>query len=455
MRRNAQNPDPAKSSRTVRLFLFVGAKFYKVHRLAEIALALLHLSVYLFFAGLVIIFHTINTKVAVAVDIPVGLYGLAYIMLSILPCLDFRCPYITPMSSILWYPFHIFSSFTTRCLYGLVKQLHGCFVEPGLDGTISSPWQRKLVDWLYSHGKAIRKAIRKHWRCVMDGFGKSVIKAAINRQEVEHEMIASLLTMFSLNDKSKFREFAASIPRYRIPALIEYIRFEKIGILDPLLFFRGFVAGAPTTGHDEDVRKRSFLACLDAIHHTTKTPDIPELNFVRANFANIGHMRTLWEDSDTTIRVKSRSICALIARQVGRRDWIEEEELVWLQDVTGETSHEILNADVETRDWMNFKSFVYGVLSNQVGDLPMEDATSFRETLAILLDVRTDPRFDLPSSQNQLFEKVSRMYQDDPRGSHYVVRRLLSIFPFIPPPFPVPIIPSVSLPPLPTDTHTP
>ncbi|KAI0263162.1 hypothetical protein BGY98DRAFT_692427 [Russula aff. rugulosa BPL654] len=110
----------------VRLFLFVGAKFYKVHRLAEIALALLHLSVYLFFAGLVIIFHTINTKVAIAVDIPVGLYGLAYIMLSILPCLDFRCPYITPMSSILWYPFHIFSSFAAYCLFGLC-QLYRCF----------------------------------------------------------------------------------------------------------------------------------------------------------------------------------------------------------------------------------------------------------------------------------------------------------------------------------------
>jgi hypothetical protein len=97
-----------------------------VHRLAEIALALLHLSVYLFFAGLVIIFHTINTKVAIAVEIPVGLYGLAYIMLSILPCLDFRCPYITPMSSILWYPFHIFSSFAAYCLFGLC-QLYRCF----------------------------------------------------------------------------------------------------------------------------------------------------------------------------------------------------------------------------------------------------------------------------------------------------------------------------------------
>ncbi|KAF8495876.1 hypothetical protein F5888DRAFT_1707018, partial [Russula emetica] len=150
-------------------------------------------------------------------------------------------------------------------------------------------------------------------------------------------------------------------------------------------------------------------------------------------------MRPLWDDSDTAIRVTSRSICALIARQVGRRDWLEEEELRWLQDVLGETSHEILNADVETRDRMNFKSFVYGVLAKQVGDLPPEEATSFRETLAILLDARTDPHFDLDSSQNQLSEEVIRIRQDDLQGSREVVNRLLSMFSFIPPPFPVPM----------------
>ena len=294
----------------------------------------------------------------------------------------------------------------------------------------------------------------------MDGFGKSVIKAAINRQEVEHEMIASLFTMFALNDKNKLREFAASIPRHRIPDLIGYIKFEKIGILDPLLvLFRSCVAGAPTTGPDEDARKRSLLLCLDAIHDISKTPDIPELDFLRANFANIGHMQTLWDDSNTAIRVTSRSICALIAKQVGRRDWLEEEELRWLQDVTGEPLNEILNADVATRDHMNFKSFVHGVLSDQAGDLPTADATSFKETLAILLDVGTDPHFDLYFSQAQLSEEVVRIFQDDTLGSLDVINRLCLMFPFIPPPpppcphFPVPMIQSAPLLPIFTSTY--
>ncbi|KAN0118933.1 hypothetical protein V8E52_004705 [Russula decolorans] len=91
----------------VRWFLFLGTDVYRMRFLVEIAPTLLHLSVYLFFAGLVITFHTINTKVAIAVDVSVGLFALAYIMLSILPSLDFKCPYHTPMSRILRYSPHL------------------------------------------------------------------------------------------------------------------------------------------------------------------------------------------------------------------------------------------------------------------------------------------------------------------------------------------------------------
>jgi hypothetical protein len=264
-----------------------------------------------------------------------------------------------------------------------------------------------------------------------------------------------LFSVLSLSDKSKLRKLAASIPRHRILDLIRPVESGKIGLRDPLLvLLRSCEAGTGATGPDEDERKHALLVCLDAIHHISKTPDIPELNFVRVNFANIGLMETLWDDGNTAIRVTSRSICALIARQVVRRDWLEEEDLRWLERVTGKTSHAILNADVETRDRMNFKSFVHGVLSNQVGDLPTEDATSFRETLAILLDARADPDFDFPSSQNQLCGEVRRIHQDDPQGSREVVDRLRSMFPFIPPPFPVPMIQSAPFPHFPTSTHT-
>jgi uncharacterized protein DUF6535 len=439
-------PSEPNQRARVRSFLFLGTVLYKMRLAVEIAPTLLHLSVYLFFAGLVIVFHTINTKVAIAVDVSVGLFVLAYIMLSILPCLDTKCPYRTPMSYILWYSYHTSLSFTADCLHWLVKQLHGCFVEPNLDGVISSPWQRSFVHWLDS----CEEAVKTHWGYLMDGFRKSVLDGAINAQEGDRKIVTSLFSVFALNDKSKLRKLAASIPRHRVHELIRPVESGKFVLRDPLLvLLRSCEAGTAEAGSDEDARKHALLVCLDAIHDVSKTPSIPELNFVRANFANIGHMRTLWDDSDTSIRVTSRSICALVARQVIREP-LEEPQLRWLQEVTGETSHAMLNADVDMRDHINLKSFVYGVLSNQLVDLPNGDATSFKETLAILLDVRGDVHFDTDISRNRLSEEVLRIQQDDPPGSYQVVNRLCSIFPFLPPPFPIPMNQPESPP---DDTH--
>jgi hypothetical protein len=418
----------------VRWFLSSGMDVYKMRVLVELAPTLLHLSVYLFFAGLVITFHTINTKVAIAVDVSVGFFALAYIMLSILPSLNFKCPYRTPLSRILWRPWHIFLFFTAHCLRRLVERLHGCFVGSRQGGDISNCRQRTLVNWLES----CEKATRKHWRYFMDGFEKSVINAAIKAKEGEHKIIALLFSELSLSDTSKLRKLAASIPRHRISDLIRPVESGKIGLRDPLLILlRSCEAGTSPTGPDEDERKRSLLVCLEAIHHISKAPDIPELKFVRAYFANIDHMRNFWDDSDPAIRVTSRSICALIARQVGGIEWLGDDEQRWLERVTGEPSHDIFRADVETRNRMNFKSYINGVLSNQVGDLPTEDATSFKETLAFLLGEITDPDFNSPSSQNRLSAEVTRILEDDNQGSREVVNRLHSMFPFIPPPPPL------------------
>ena len=420
-------PSEPKDRARVRWFLFLGTDFYKMRLLVEIAPTLLHLSVYLFFAGLVVTFHTINKKVAIAVDVSVGVFGLAYVMLSILPCLDVKCPYRTPMSYILWYPCHIFLSFTAHCIHWLVKRLHECFVEPSPDGIISSPRQRKLVKWIISR----ENAIKKHWRYLIDGFRKSVINDAINAQEGDNRIITWLFGVLSLSDKTKLRKLAAGIPRDKTLNLIRPTELGSFQVIrEPLaILLRSSVAGTGATGPDEDVRKRSLFVCLDAIHPIAKASTIPDLTFVRVNFANIGLMRTLWNDSDTTIRFISRSICALVARQVIRGS-LEEPQLRWLQEVTGETSNTIYNANIATRDRMNFKSFVYGVLSssNQAGGLPTE---SFKETLAILLGVRTsqgtEVYFDMTAFENRLFEELEWLQQDDPQPGYDVVKSLREI----------------------------
>ena len=392
----------------------------------QLAPTLLHFSVYLFFAGLVILFRTIDKNVAIAVDVSVGVFAAAYIVLSILPCIDVACPYRTPMSYILWYPLHAFFSFASLLLRWFVGLLHGFLVQPSLDNVMTHR-QRILVGWLESRDSSIKK----HWRYITDGLGKSIVNRAINTQgDGDRKIVTRLFNLLAPGDKSKLRKFAASIPRDRIFQLVPLIESGRIVLREYLLtLLRSCAGGTRVAEGEEDVRKRSLLVCLDAIHHIAKDPSVPDLNFVRAKFANIGLMRDLWDDSDTAIRFTSRSICALLAKQVVRGA-LEEPQLRWLHDVTGEAPKAIYDASLVLRDRMNLKSFLYGVFSNQVDDLPTE---FLKETMAILLDVRNEAHFDSGNSRNRLSEEVRWIQQQDPHGSHGIVDKLCSKFPFLPP----------------------
>jgi hypothetical protein len=266
-----------------------------------------------------------------------------------------------------------------------------------------------------------------------------------------------------VGDKSKLRKFAASIPRDKVPdlipctttkfSLIAYIttklscipcitaksRDLKIVLQEPLrILLKSCAASTTVAAPDEEVRRCSLLVCLDAIRNIAKEPSVPDFNYVRANFANISLMRAWLDSSDTPIRVASRSICALLAKQLIREQWLEEPQLRWLQEVTGWRA--IYSANSETKNHMNLKSFVNGVLSNQEGNLPTEDLKTFKETLAILLDVGSDAHFaetDIQSRQ-RLSEEVGWIHHDNPEGSGDVVDKLRAMFPFLPEHFPEP-----------------
>ena len=316
----------------------------------------------------------------------------------------------------MWYPLHAFLSIVARGLHWFLEQVDGC---------CSISRRLCILDWITS----LDEAAQKHWQYFMGSFEKSIIQSAQSPLEDgdreiidgdhkiidgDRKIITWLMSHLALYDKSKLQELAANIPRNRISNLIPFIKSGRVVLREPLLaLLRSCVADTRTAESDGDVRKHSLLVCLDIIHHIAKSPpDIPELNFMRANFANIDLMQALWDDSDTTVRVTSRSICALLAKQVVRQA-LGEPQIVWLQAVIGEeiNRNRMYNSNVPKRDRMILKSFVYEVLSIQDGDLPTE---SFKETLAILLDVRTDVGFDMATSRTRLLEAVEWIQQQRP-----------------------------------------
>ena len=382
-------PDTLRHRARIRSLLVVGTKSYKIPLIVEILPTLLHLSVYLFLGGLAITFHTIHKKVAIAVDVAVGVSGLAYVALSILPCLDVKCPYRTPISQILWYPCQAFLTFVPRCLHRGILGLQN-----------NRPY--------FTQG--LEKSIVYH--------AKETLKVG------DRKRVTWLFNRLALGDRLKFLTFAASIPRFQIPDLILPVELDEfIALRGPLLvLLRSSVAGMGTV----EVNKRSLLVCLHAIWHIAKGPTIPDLGFMRAHFAN-DLMRELRSNGNAAIRVLSCSICALLAKQVVRNP-LRESQLRWLEVVIGYSAPG--TTDVATWDQKNLKSFIINVLQGQEDDLPTEDAKFFKKTLAILLDVRTGVYFDR-NFQSRLSAEVHKIRGDGFEFPNRVVIKLRSMFPFL------------------------
>ncbi|KAH9074296.1 hypothetical protein EDB83DRAFT_2356101 [Lactarius deliciosus] len=403
----------------VRSYLFIGTLRYRMSFAAEAAPALLHLSVFLFFAGLVIFLFTIFKAVAVVISICVGFIGFVYLILTILPCLDHSCPYRTPMSSIWWYCWHTSLGSFALCARWLLKQLHGILV-PSNTGEVTSSTQRILIEWW----QLLDDSVKKHGKRLKEGsMHTSILRAIEASADVYPKALIWFLNESALADKSKIQEFVGSIPGDTIVQLISApIHSGKIFSQYLSTLMRSCVPGS--TGLDEDTRRRRLIVCLNAVHHIARAysgvsygVSLPEtlLEDVRINFANIKLMRSLWADEDPVIRVTSRSICALLAKHILHKYPPRDSELAWLQDVLGESSNTIYNSlqDPPTVNNMNIDSFVYGVLSYPTGDLPAAQATSFVDTLAILMGVGSKTAIRRGSFEGGLFGLLRRVEKDD------------------------------------------
>jgi hypothetical protein len=96
--------DPLKSSR-LRQYLYEGCEGWYMPMVAEAVPGFLHISLFLFFAGLADSLLNVNTKVALSTIVPIGVSGLLYIFTTFAPIIYPQSPYQNSFSSMFWYLF--------------------------------------------------------------------------------------------------------------------------------------------------------------------------------------------------------------------------------------------------------------------------------------------------------------------------------------------------------------
>jgi len=92
---------PEKRAR-VRAFFANGVDKMRLPSAVELLPALIHLSLFLFFAGLAIFLFNINHSVFLSMIWWIGLYSITYGWVTLMPIFRHDSPYYTPLSSIAW-----------------------------------------------------------------------------------------------------------------------------------------------------------------------------------------------------------------------------------------------------------------------------------------------------------------------------------------------------------------
>ena len=94
--------DPLKGAR-LRQYLYEGAEGWYMLVVAESVPGLVHVSLFLFFLGLIDSLLSINTTVGITTIVPITLCGLLYVLCTFAPIVDPQSPFHTPLSSLIWY----------------------------------------------------------------------------------------------------------------------------------------------------------------------------------------------------------------------------------------------------------------------------------------------------------------------------------------------------------------
>ncbi|KAF8266281.1 hypothetical protein EI94DRAFT_217343 [Lactarius quietus] len=248
---------PYKRAR-IRTFFAEGVTRFGLPRAVEALPALLHASVFLFFAGLIDFLLNINHTVAISLLSAVAMGASSYFLCSMFPLIYPNSPYQTPLTAVLW----------------VLKQV--IFLS-------SLSLTRRVVRFIYEHtglvawklyGRLI-VLLDEHSRRFAQGFSCSREAIALE-QPTEMDARALWWTLDALDEDHEFERFVAAIPGYyrsttvRPPAVALKHLTHHEGLDSPLeariLELHSPPGTAPNQPPTSELEQNRRVACLEALY---------------------------------------------------------------------------------------------------------------------------------------------------------------------------------------------
>ena len=196
---------PEKRAR-LRAFFANGVEKMHVPRAVEGLPALLHLSLFLFFGGLVIFLFNINHEVFISVFWWIGLFSMVYGLITLLPIIRHDSPYISPLSTPTWLLYASLHHITFKILAFIP---HGSF-------------------WDYQTRRRYEDLRDRYQRWMLGGVEKAAEETASERSlEIDIQILD--WTISALGDDDSLKRFFEAIPGF-----LNHVKLRGIDFSDDL-----------------------------------------------------------------------------------------------------------------------------------------------------------------------------------------------------------------------------
>jgi hypothetical protein len=389
---------PHKRAR-MRAYIFDGIEGFAMNWAIETMPTLLHLSVFLFFAGLVDFLFPINTTVAYFTLGCVTLFALAYAILTILPNIRLNCPYRTPLSEITWYlsQFSVLGIFLA--IRGIEGRFHGILLtlwrwtHQQVSGALGPTKWREMLD----------NRVEKHRRWLSDGLGKCVELSATGAPPIV-DTHALGWTLTALDEDKEIEDFAARVPGFFDSLVVQDATSAILPLMsdqpttDPILGSRLFdllktcIPG--TSPLTEEKRKRRLRVCLKSLWYCGRAYNEqkelePLPSYVRVVFTSPHMTRRIQTEEDLAARIIGRCFGALVAKKLAadiklRIVQVNDGMLVCLSAILGIDSREVMSS-LGKPGAIELASIVSLIADLLIGDtMPSDVLDVFKQTLHIL-----------------------------------------------------------------------
>ncbi|KAN0137323.1 hypothetical protein V8E53_004768 [Lactarius tabidus] len=429
----AQRPGAFHRRGRMRAYIFDGISRFGMARAVATMPTLLHLSVFLFFAGLIDFLFPIHAIVAYATLGCIMAFTLPYAILTVLPNIHLNCPYGTPLSSMTWRISQFSAIIFLQTILGIRKffsKIRSFAMQQTPEARERQKWREKLENQV---------KMRRQW--FSQGIRRSVELSAY-RADSTVVTNALVWTLAALDEDREIEDFTARIPGFFNSRVVPDATSAVLSLMshepttDPVFGSRLCdllkTCIPQTSVLDEKTRKNRLRVCLNCLWHFGRAYNQPGVfqplpaYFPNALIPDI--TRRVRTEDDSSVRVLGRCFETLIVNKLAadidsRISPIRDAELACLSAILGTKSRdvELYGSQPGAVALANLILFMFDKVGTLIlNTIPSDSLDVVHQTLGIL----SQPPSTQESAEMQLYQPAAIINGSDGNFERILLCRL-------------------------------